>query len=553
MRKWISLIVLAMVTVCLATSCGRLEPVGTLRIVSDPAGAEIRIDGVATGDVTPADLLLAVGAHTVAVVRDGFLITPAIRTVNVPAGQRVQASFALAELGELTVTSAPAGAAIILDGEDSGEVTPHTFTLVVGEHSIDVVLAGYVSDGGAVVVDLAASGTPPVDFGLLEAGTLAVSSTPDGAAIFLDGTDSGEVTPHTFALAVGDYAVHVEKGGYEIPAAKDVTIAAGAESSADFALFATGTLGALTVTSTPAGAAISLDGADTGELTPHSFDDLTPGTYEVDVARRNFQTPATQQVTVEAAGDHDADFALSPRKIVLIETVSAVNCIGCPAMHEQEAEVEAAGYGPDKVVSIQYSEGWLGPDPHYDANPGDNIERARILYINNTPWGGAMPAMFIDGTLSELTPPNFPQPAAVMMDSLDAHLARQPGLAIDVTVDDIHAPTFTVSIDLIAVEEVTGSNAELHVCVIETPILYDEPPGSEGETEFHWIMREFETLPGTPLPVSPAAPGHYEIDFTAADGWVSDHLAVIAFIQDDVTLEVLQAGITDTLHSGDDK
>ena len=551
MRKWLSLVVMAVVLAGLIASCGRLEPVGTLRIVSDPAGAAILIDGKATGDITPADLLLAVGTHTIAVTRDGFLITPTSRTVNVPPGQRMQASFVLAELGELTITSTPDGAALILDGEDSGEVTPHTFMLVVGEHTVEVVLDGYVADGGEVVVDLAASGTPPIDFGLLAAGTLAVTSTPDGAAIFLDGADSDEVTPHTIALAVGGYAVHVEKSGYEIPAARDVTVSAGAESSADFELVTTGTLGSLAVTSTPAGAAILLDGADTGEITPHAFDDLLPGGYEVGVSRRNFQTPAAKQVTVEAAGDHAAAFALSPAKIVLIETVSAVNCVGCPAMHVQEVEVEAAGYGPDKVVSIQYSEGWLGPDPHYDANPGDNIARARILYWNSTPWGGAMPAMFIDGTLSRLDVPNYAQPAAVMMDSLDAHLSRQPGLAIDVTIDDIHAPTFTVSIDLVAVEEVTGSNASLHVCVIETPIVYDVPPGSEGETVFHWIMREFETLPGTPLPVSPAAPGHFEIDFTAADGWVSDHLAVIAFIQDDVTLAVLQAGISDTLHSGD--
>ena len=551
MRKWLLLVVMAMVSTGLLASCGRQEPVGSLRVVSEPAGAAIRLDGVETGDATPADLLLPVGQHTVAVNRSGYLITPAQRTLNVPAGRQVLASFALAELGELTVTSAPAGADIVLDGDASGEVTPHTFSLVIGPHTVAVALADHVAEGGGTTIDLQSGVPHTVEFTMLPAGTLTVTSTPADARILIDDTDTGEMTPATVTLAVGDYAVRVEKDGYvSDPASRDVSIAAGAGEFADFTLTSTGALGSLSVTSVPSGAAISLDGDDTGEVTPHVFA-LAAGAYDVVVERRNFHAPTTQRVDVQPAGESDADFALTPRKIVLMETVSAVNCIGCPAMHEQEVEVAAAGYGPDKVVGIQYSEGWLGPDPHHEANPGDNIARARNLYWADTPWGGAMPAMFLDGTLAELTEPNYPQPASVMMDSLDAHLARQPGFAIDVAVDDLHAAAFTVSIDLVAVEEVTGPNARLHVCVVETPVLYDEPPGSEGETEFHWIMREFETLAAPPLPVSPAAAGHFEIELTAGDGWVADNLAVIAFVQDDVTLEVLQAGITDTLHAGD--
>ena len=547
MRKWLSLVVLAIALAGLIVSCGRLEPVGTLRIVSDPAGAVILVDGTATGDVTPADLLLAVGTHTIAVTRDGFLITPASRTVNVPPGQRVQASFALAELGELTVTSAPAGAAIILDGEDSGEVTPHTFTLVVGEHTIDVALDGYVSDGGEVVVDLTPSGTPPLAFGMLPAGTLVVTSTPDGAAIFLDGADTGEATPHTLALAADDYSVHVEKNGYEPPAAQDVTIAAGVESAADFTLVTTGTLGTLTVTSTPAGAAISLDGADTGETTPHSFDGLTPGTYEVGVSRRNFKSPAALQVTVEPSGDHDADFALTARKIALLEYMSGVHCAGCPAMNTMLANVEAAGYGPDIMLGLKYSGPFGGLDQHYDANPDVLLARMTV-YANNTVWNWAAPTLFFDGDLP-VEPNGYPA-IGDLVQMLDAAEATDPGFAVDVHVDDFTGTDFEVTVDLVATRDIINTNAVLLVAIVENPVLYTEPQNEAGEDEFHWICREFLQADVTPMPIGPSDPAHFEITVERQGTWtgVPDNLLAIAFVQDALTLQVLQAGATPTTH-----
>ena len=259
MRKWLLLVVMAMVSTGLLASCGRQEPVGSLRVVSEPAGAAIRLDGVETGDATPADLLLPVGQHTVAVNRSGYLITPAQRTLNVPAGRQVLASFALAELGELTVTSAPAGADIVLDGDASGEVTPHTFSLVIGPHTVAVALADHVAEGGGTTIDLQSGVPHTVEFTMLPAGTLTVTSTPADARILIDDTDTGEMTPATVTLAVGDYAVRVEKDGYvSDPASRDVSIAAGAGEFADFTLTSTGALGSLSVTSVPSGAAISL-------------------------------------------------------------------------------------------------------------------------------------------------------------------------------------------------------------------------------------------------------------------------------------------------------
>ena len=550
MRKWHSFVVVAMGLAGLAASCGRLEPLGTLLVFSEPAGATILIDGATTGDTTPAELLLPVGSHTVAVTRSGFQITPVIRTVNVPPGQRVQAGFTLAELGELTVTSTPAGAAIFLDGEDSGEVTPHTFTLVVGEHTVDVALDGYVADGGGRTIDLAPDGTPPVDFGMLPAGTLTVTSTPAGAQIFLDGDDAGQTTPHTFTLAAGDYTVHVEKSGYTSdPVSLDVTVGAGADMTADFAMTDTGVFGSLSVTSSPPGASIHLDGSDTGEITPHVFA-LAAGAYDVAVSRRNFHAPAAQQVVVQAAGDSDADFALAPRKIVLLEYMSGVNCVGCPAMNTMLANVEAAGYGPHAMLGLKYSGPFGGQDLHYEANPA--VLQARMtVYADNTTWNWAAPTLFFDGDLP-VEPNGYPAIGDLVL-MLDAAAATDPGFAVDVHVNDFDATDFEVTVDLVATRDVVNANAVLNVAIVENPILYTEPQNEAGEDEFHWICREFLQADVTPLPIGPDALAHFEITVARQGTWsgVPDNLLAIAFVQDEVTRDVLQAGATPTAHERD--
>ena len=97
-------------------------------------------------------------------------------------------------------------------------------------------------------------------------------------------------------------------------------------------------------------------------------------------------------------------------------------------------------------------------------------------------------------------------------------------------------------VTLTAIRRVERAGARLHLALVENPVTYEQPPGSEGETEFHWIMRDFVTLPDCPLPVTPDAPVAMSGVLTLNSAWIQDHLSVIAFVQDSATREVLQAG-----------
>ncbi len=95
------------------------------------------------------------------------------------------------QIGNITVTSTPPGAKILLDRIDTTQVTPFTFNnVLVGDHDVSVTKDGYVtpSNKSVTVTD---GGTVTADFTLVQqTGNISVTSTPSGAKIFLDSVDT---------------------------------------------------------------------------------------------------------------------------------------------------------------------------------------------------------------------------------------------------------------------------------------------------------------------------------------------------------------------------
>lgn len=203
-------------------------------------------------------------------------------------------------LGDIQVTSTPSGAAIYIDGEDTGEVTPYTFTdKDVGSYVITVSLTNYSSSPPSVEVQVTDGGTANANFTLtMDTGTLAVTSTPAGARIFIDGQNTLYDTPYTFTnYALGNYTVSVTLEGYTVdPGPMQVTVEAGKTATANFTL--TEILGTLEVTSIPAGADIFLNGQDSGQQTPYTFEDQEAGTYSIFLKLDGYNTPYYEYATV---------------------------------------------------------------------------------------------------------------------------------------------------------------------------------------------------------------------------------------------------------------
>jgi hypothetical protein len=110
----------------------------------------------------------------------------------------------------------PAGAAIYNNGVDTGFVTPYQFVLPYGANALySVMMPGYTW----MPADYAITGimaNDAVNFvGTIITYPVQITSMPAGAAIWVDGMDSGFVTPYTFNMNYGASATyHVVMMGY---------------------------------------------------------------------------------------------------------------------------------------------------------------------------------------------------------------------------------------------------------------------------------------------------------------------------------------------------
>jgi serine/threonine-protein kinase len=165
-----------------AIAVGLAERAATISVSSDPAEATILLDGQATGKVTPAQLIVAKGAHTVVVRKQGYL--DASSTMDLAPGQAAQFTPTLKlsgstqeiktaggigglfgggskDQGRVTVRSNPKGATVLVNGSAVKKTTPVDFFLNPGNYEITLVLAGHkplkkvitVEKGGKHVVD----------------------------------------------------------------------------------------------------------------------------------------------------------------------------------------------------------------------------------------------------------------------------------------------------------------------------------------------------------------------------------------------------------------
>ena len=146
-------------------------------------------------------------------------------------------------------------------------------------------------------------------------GSIHVTSTPTGGAVFIDDEETGDVTPCTLSgLETGTIAVRVEKEGSVQPDDVWVTVVANTVTEVDFNLTPeTGSgggsssggggdggsrNGSITITSVPMNASIYLDGNATGSWTDATLEDVPSGEHTIELVLPGYQN-ITRTVTVK--------------------------------------------------------------------------------------------------------------------------------------------------------------------------------------------------------------------------------------------------------------
>jgi serine/threonine protein kinase len=134
-----------------------------LYISSDPAGADVFINGAKQSGQTPVSLPLAAGQYNLVLRLQGF--DPYVGGVQVKDNVQTQLSTKLnprstSRIAWAQVRTEPSGAEILIDGNSSGKFTPARVELPAGMHTVTLKLSGFqiakrtvsATEGGTVTI-----------------------------------------------------------------------------------------------------------------------------------------------------------------------------------------------------------------------------------------------------------------------------------------------------------------------------------------------------------------------------------------------------------------
>ena len=246
---------------------------------------------------------------------------PSVRGKN--ARKKVAAPVAAVVVpGQLAIDSTPQGAQVQIDGKiDPSWITPFTLSgLGAGQHSVTVSKAGYSSD--TRTVDVASGSKAFVAARLTQlVATLAVSSTPAGANIYIDGKNSGKVTPAQVPVDQGQHVILVRKSGF-IDETTSAQLTLGQTTNYSPTLRALGNvddiktvgkmkmklfggkesqgMGTISVKTQPKGAQVAVNQHMLEKDSPVDFM-LDPGNYIVDITMSGY-APIHKVITVDKGG-----------------------------------------------------------------------------------------------------------------------------------------------------------------------------------------------------------------------------------------------------------
>ncbi len=210
--------------------------VAQLSIISNPAGVQIAFDGGAVCETPCALTGIAPGQHVIAATKPGY--GPESRTIAMSAGESSSLSLTLNQLAaKLSITSSPAGAMILVDGKDTGKITPAVFSLEKpGAHTVVVRREGYLEETSSASADAGQTATLNLNLKSLGStdkirgaggkfkkifgggdtsgmGIVSVKTQPKGAQIMVNNQVLDKTAPFDFYLNPGTYLIDISMSG----------------------------------------------------------------------------------------------------------------------------------------------------------------------------------------------------------------------------------------------------------------------------------------------------------------------------------------------------
>ena len=232
--------------------------------------------------------------------------------------------------------------------------TPYTYYNVpVGTHEISVYMSGYQDFYTDVNVNQGqTSYTNAILQPTVTTGTLSVSSSPSGAAVYVDGSYRGVTSTTVGNLVPGSHSVRLILAGYQ-DWTGTVSISAGATTYLNPTLvqdpqpqYAT-----VSITSNPAGANVYGDGVYKGQTrsgSPLVSTQVIPGTHTLLITKAGYQDYSTTR-TVVAGQNYNVDVTLNP---VQNPTTGGISVISAPSQADVYLNNAFKGLTPITLDSL---------------------------------------------------------------------------------------------------------------------------------------------------------------------------------------------------------
>ncbi|HEY7402902.1 MAG TPA: PEGA domain-containing protein [Candidatus Angelobacter sp.] len=212
---------------------------------------------------------------------------------------------------QLLVTSMPAGASVEIAGRPGQAWTaPQTVPgLAPGTYKVTFSMPGYAPETRSIQVG--AGSRTPVDVRLNPVkGFLTIAGSPSGAEVFINGRDTGKVTPIEFLVEPGTQSIVLRKSGY-LDASTELKMAAGQSTNYAPSLMVAGrtdnirlvnggvgkvfggnnsTQGKarIEIKSDPKGAQVTVNGTPLQKTTPVEIQ-VEPGSYDITIEKDGYQ------------------------------------------------------------------------------------------------------------------------------------------------------------------------------------------------------------------------------------------------------------------------
>jgi serine/threonine-protein kinase len=214
---------------------------GQLIVSSMPMGATVEIEGRAGQQWKAPQTIPGLSAGTYKVIFNMPGYATETRSVQVSGGARTPVDVRMnAVKGFITVTGTPSGAHVLINGKDTGKVTPIEFMVEPGPQTVVVRKQGFLDASTDLKVAvgqsvnyapklMAAGRTDNIQIvgsggvGKLFGGNgssqgmarIEIKSEPKGAQVMVNGTPLQKPTPLEIQVEPGSYDIVIQKDGYK--------------------------------------------------------------------------------------------------------------------------------------------------------------------------------------------------------------------------------------------------------------------------------------------------------------------------------------------------